>query len=588
MVASHATATDRAAHDAEHRLGQLAAARGPLRCIAARLAARLFAQQGWSRLGFARSSDYARERLGVSGRSLQEWARVGARFDEVPVLEAALVSGALPWSKVRLLARFVEPEDAPDWIAYAADRPVSQLRCELRAVDRGAIESGSLALGADDDGDDACDRVRVRVPPQLAFKWQRAKAYAAKVEGSALAAGDVLERVTAEVVSALPVAAADPIDDRRDPPRTQTSPRNGTVDHPRRDRSPTGPAEMPAFLLPLLEGLDHADPFELDARLRRVVRLEQRLGSELGPLLRELTSSEYIWKQRYTTLATLARECLGMAPSKLRALLRIERLGDVCPELRGAYRDGRISWVQAQHLARLFDTHSMGDWRGAWVRFAQTVTVRRLFEAIDHACLLRDVDPMGFIARAAEPDGFGAADAEPVSPERQTCARPTSWIRDIRLQILASKGVARLFRAALCTVRCAIEREAGRLPPESVAFEAMLDHALDSWGVDDAWLRRRIGKTNHAVFERDGWRCVFPGCTAQRNLQVHHIVFRSAGGSNELSNLATLCAFHHQRGVHGGTVAVRGHAPDRLEFDLGLRGGHAPLARFRSGDRVCA
>ena len=33
------------------------------------------------------------------------------------------------------------------------------------------------------------------------------------------------------------------------------------------------------------------------------------------------------------------------------ALLRLERAGDVCPELRAAYRDGSLSWVQAQALA---------------------------------------------------------------------------------------------------------------------------------------------------------------------------------------------------------------------------------------------
>ena len=63
-------------------------------------------------------------------------------------------------------------------------------------------------------------------------------------------------------------------------------------------------------------------------------------------------------------------------------------------------------------------------------------------------------------------------------------------------------------------------------------------------------------------------------------------MFRSAGGSDRLSNLTTLCAFHHQRGVHDGRVTVRGAAPDALEFTLGLRAGRVPLARFESGDRV--
>jgi hypothetical protein len=156
----------------------------------------------------------------------------------------------------------------------------------------------------------------------------------------------------------------------------------------------------------------------------------------------------------------------------------------------------------------------------------------------------------------------------------------------VRLRISAPSDVARLFDAVVCTLQRAIERETGLLGTEAEAFEAKLDHALASWKVDDRWLRSRMKKRHYAVFDRDDWRCVFPGCTSHRNLHAHHIVFRSANGGNELPNLVTLCAFHHQRGVHGGTVAVRGRAPDRLEFALGTRPGRPSLARYQSGDRV--
>ncbi|MCP5070159.1 MAG: HNH endonuclease, partial [bacterium] len=128
----------------------------------------------------------------------------------------------------------------------------------------------------------------------------------------------------------------------------------------------------------------------------------------------------------------------------------------------------------------------------------------------------------------------------------------------------------------------------GRLPDEAEAFEAMLAHALASWEVEDPWLKRNMSRKHRAVLDRDDWRCVFPGCASQKNLHVHHIRFRSAGGGDQPENLTTLCAFHHLRGVHGGTVGVSGSAPDGLEFALGLRAGLAPLARYRSGDRVVA
>jgi len=333
-----------------------------------------------SRLGFARNRDYARERLGVSLRSLQEWARVGAGLAERPALEAALLSGRLPWSKVRLLARFVSTrvstEDERTWIAYAEGVSVKKLEHELRAVDRGALESGAcehVARVAEDEADNEAEcRVRISLPTPLAVKWQRTKNLAAKVDGTSLSAGEALERVTAEVLAALPVALEEiPGDDgnhgaissmivggpgnleREDPGEIVGMP--GSAD--RNDDRPglsiatgpsflptSSPALLPAFLRPLLEDLESADAFEVDARLRRVIRLEQRLDAQLAPLIRRVTSPEYEWSDQYRSKATLARECLGMSPSKLRALLRVERLGDVCPSLRKAYRDGELSW----------------------------------------------------------------------------------------------------------------------------------------------------------------------------------------------------------------------------------------------------
>jgi hypothetical protein len=94
------------------------------------------------------------------------------------------------------------------------------------------------------------------------------------------------------------------------------------------------------------------------------------------------------------------------------------------------------------------------------------------------------------------------------------------------------------------------------------------------------WVAAGARFRDYADFTRDGFRCTVPGCTARRNLQSHHVRFRSQGGVDEAWNRTTLCAHHHQRGVHGGTVTIRGRAPDALEYALGPE----PAERFRSGD----
>jgi hypothetical protein len=90
-----------------------------------------------------------------------------------------------------------------------------------------------------------------------------------------------------------------------------------------------------------------------------------------------------------------------------------------------------------------------------------------------------------------------------------------------------------------------------------------------------------MAEPGNEVFERDVWKCTMPACSARRNLHRHHIVYRSHQDSDEPSNLTTLCAWHHQRSVHGGRVRIRGKAPDDLVFDL-------PVGRFHSGDRKVA
>lgn len=48
------------------------------------------------------------------------------------------------------------------------------------------------------------------------------------------------------------------------------------------------------------------------------------------------------------------------------------------------------------------------------------------------------------------------------------------------------------------------------------------------------------------VRRRDHERCRM--CGTSDNLQVHHITYRSQGGSDDPTNLITLCVYHHNNG----------------------------------------
>ena len=346
-----------------------------------------------------------------------------------------------------------------------------------------------------------------------------------------------------------------------------------------------------------MAGLDEVDAFELDRRLCQAFRLEQALDAEIAPLLRRVTSSEYEWKANFWTLAGYAGERLGMSASKARALLRIERAGDVCPELREAFRHGRLSWVKAQCLVPLLlldipgelvpgelaggepSNEAPADWRHRWIVWAERVTLRRLEADVERALLLRAGYRDDFeCCKRCKRDPERAQDPIPES-EQQMCAHEIDLEATERLDWRLPPDVAWLFRAVRAEFQARLRVENEGPASESAVFGALLDHAISTWTLEDP-SRRRLDP----VYERDGYRCAAPGCSSRRNLHNHHIIFRSHGGADAPWNRITLCAFHHPRGVHAGRLRIQGHAPDRLLFELGVRHDAAPLLRYRSGD----
>jgi hypothetical protein len=78
-------------------------------------------------------------------------------------------------------------------------------------------------------------------------------------------------------------------------------------------------------------------------------------------------------------------------------------------------------------------------------------------------------------------------------------------------------------------------------------------------------------KVARAVAQRDG-HCRLPGCDARHDLEIHHLVPRSWGGTDDISNLATVCtlAHHHEQLIPHGPYALVGNPnqPDGLTLIL--------------------
>jgi hypothetical protein len=98
-------------------------------------------------------------------------------------------------------------------------------------------------------------------------------------------------------------------------------------------------------------------------------------------------------------------------------------------------------------------------------------------------------------------------------------------------------------------------------------------HFAEVW---KAHVKEKMTKRKRVLI-RDRHRCQVPGCSRPA-AHVHHIEYRSQGGSNDDPNLLCLCAAHHLFGIHEGRMRVTGKAPDELVWEFGLRRPRAQTA----------
>jgi hypothetical protein len=424
-----------------------------------------------------------------------------------------VLAGEVSWTAARIVVALATPETEAACVCAIRGRTVRAVAAIAAAFRNGVGPAGA----SDAEEGEGCERVgvRLRCTKREALLWSAAVELARRTAGEELALWECAERIAAEAASAW---GAPPSSD-----------------------GPPGPVG------PLVTGPDDAEH-----------GLRHRAFPRLGwlPWTGELPAE----------IVALAR-----ASADLPAREVDRRLRTVIAFLQGV--DFEIGCIlremQARGLLRELGFPSLE--RYAVERLDLSVATARRLVALSR--LERRAPDVARAYRRGRIHAFQAR----VLARAADPASARAWVERARVVTLR-----RLEMDADAVPRDFI---AFRAPPEVAALflamrmragslERLLAHAIATWIEQGAQFE------DYADFERDGWRCTVPGCTARRNLQSHHIRFRSAGGPDEPSNRTTLCAHHHQRGVHGpfgGTVRIRGMAPDALVFELGGR-------RYLSGD----
>jgi hypothetical protein len=106
--------------------------------------------------------------------------------------------------------------------------------------------------------------------------------------------------------------------------------------------------------------------------------------------------------------------------------------------------------------------------------------------------------------------------------------------------------------------------------------------AIRPWGRD--LVHGRVGRCAsyaqlRALYKRSGGHCQYPGCTAARDLEAHHIVPDECGGETVLDNLILLCGRHHKL-LHDRHMQTSGTGKEPVFTEQGGRviGANPPHA----------
>jgi Domain of unknown function (DUF222)/HNH endonuclease len=291
------------------------------------------------------------------------------------------------------------------------------------------------------------------------------------------------------------------------------------------------------------------------------------------------------------------------------------------PAVAAVAHDGRLSDEQLSSVARLADEESDAEWaarapnidplelarraRNAAKPSAEEARARfaarelRMWWASDQAMLQ---------VRGQLPDVMGARFEQTITtlaeqmhtPGQKTPGQPWSpfdqraadaliaWCdppasADEHMPTLAPLGIAQLRVPVSGPVEIAGVPIADALVEQlraNVSIEPVLvddDGAVITVGPRSPGLSPKLRR---AVLLRDS-RCRFPGCGRRRGLEVHHLVPRSRGGGDEISNLALVCPTHHRLLVPHGVLALVGnpHLPDGLRLTTASRGPARPSVR---------
>ncbi|WP_242393945.1 HNH endonuclease signature motif containing protein [Anaeromyxobacter oryzisoli] len=364
------------------------------------------------RLGYSGIADYARERLGIAGRTAQVMVQLARALRERPRLREAVRSGEVSARKATIILRVARGDAEAVWVERARSATARALEVAVRAADRKRAESAngtgvaitaSGASGAIDAAggveleEERFDRVDLLLGPETRARLDEALALAGKLLKATSPRWQRLEVICQEYLGAHPVDADEEAEERSaeesraewldaarealeeetacwaalDKVEPVAAPLLGAVT----DGAGLDDAALEDAALNDTDGAPGWDPAErLDDQLRQLASMRERWDELVGHLTM-LVLNVGLWRDMgFATFGHYCAERLGMAERTVAQRAALERRLYALPTLRQALREGRVSYEQARLVARAAGASTDEDTVQALIAHAEAST----------------------------------------------------------------------------------------------------------------------------------------------------------------------------------------------------------------------
>ena len=493
----------------------------------------------------------------------------------------------------------------------------------------------------DDDNTEKGVWVGVKMPVPVVALWDYALEWARRMEEAELPQGEFVELLLAEYLASCPVRQGSEKGEKRDKDAHYCSGHshgeNASSPHSHRhcdDLDTAGSDEERSTWKEIEKSLEETSrywsflpwgrinvsldkeltpdpswfqqPHVAAQKLREMRFLKESLLYHQGKLLRYMRNLNLQQELMFLTITHYARERLGMSENTVRSRIRMAGHFHDYPELEQEYLGKRLSQEQVMHLGKVFDAGTYC--RDEWIDYAKSFPTLDLGAVKEEFLRLEELHrPEQFTVSPRELhrnrySGFGIrlpsvneVEGGISGDEEKEDGIETSGGLTLRFYVQAGLKELWGYAADFYREHCAAE---GTAPCLAGFVEALLGSFIDTWCSSNTVgaIHELPLHIRNKLLSRDGYRCQVPGCSCRRFLEVHHIIYRSHGGSNAGDNLITLCGFHHRQCLHNGYLIIQGKAPGELTVILGvLRENHhtitdletvISLARFRNGIRI--